>query len=77
METERKQAILEEMLALTEIPEIQPGDVTLDEYAELAGVTNRTGRARLKKLVDSGQFKTLIIYCPDGKHRRVYRKLLT
>jgi DNA-binding MarR family transcriptional regulator len=77
MDDRRKQAILQEMIELTEMPEIQPEDVTLDEYAEVAGITKGTAKSRLKKLVDAGKFETMIVRCPDGKHRRVYRRRLT
>jgi len=73
MEDETRRRILDEIIEMTEPPHIQLGDITLVEYAEKVGVTRGAAKNRLQKLVDEGVLKTLLVKCPDGKYRRVYR----
>lgn len=73
MEDDTRRQILDEMIRLTEPPHIQPGDITLVEYAERAGITRGAAKQRLQKIVDNGLLETLLVKCPDGKYRRVYR----
>jgi DNA-binding Lrp family transcriptional regulator len=73
MKDDTKRQILDEIIELTEPPHLQSGDITLVEYAERVGITRSSAKNRLQKVVDAGRLETLLVRCPDGKYRRVYR----
>lgn len=74
MNASQKETLLRELIELTEIPSLQPTDISLQEYADAVNLTRSAARQRLDKLVASGQYMGLLVRCPDGRVRRVYRK---
>lgn len=50
-------------------PTRQEGEITVEEFAELAGISISYARKKLDKLVKEG--KVTKRYFPDGKYRRV------
>jgi predicted ArsR family transcriptional regulator len=73
----QKEHLLRELIELTEIPSLQPTDISLQEYADAVNLTRSAARQRLDKLVASGQYIGLLVRCPDGRVRRVYRRAAT
>jgi len=73
MNPTEKQRLLQELIEMTEMPELQASDITLQEYAEAVGLTRGSARTRLDKLVAAGGYISLLVRCPDGRVRRVYR----
>lgn len=56
--------LLREIVELTSVPEVEPGDITVKIFAQAAGICKKTARARLDKLVQQG-----ILVTPEGKRR--------
>jgi hypothetical protein len=74
-EAEREQ-ILAEIDALAGVPEMLPTDITVKCLAERWGKTSSTVVARMSKLVESGQYESLLVYNPaKGRTCRVFRKV--
>lgn len=69
-------AILAEIDELAGVPERQVGDVSVDELVELWGITSASARLRIERLVEQGQFVTLVVYDPKKRRQcRVWRKV--
>jgi hypothetical protein len=69
-------AILAEMDRYGGMPEIQPGDVTVDDLKRHWHVTDVTAKRRAMLAVEAGAFETMMVYDPEiGRVRRVWRKI--
>lgn len=66
--------LLKELLELGTPPRLEPGDVTLKQLADLWGITRSSARRRLDNLCEGSDYETLVVVCPDGKNRRIYRR---
>jgi len=70
-----KAAILAEILALTQPPRRQAGDIDAQEYAQAASVSEQAARRRLEKLVAQGVLESLLAFDPERQRQvRVWRK---
>ena len=69
-------AFLREIVELTSVPEVEPGDITVRAFAEKAGICKKTARARLDALVRRGILTMLEgKRCDvDSRRVRVWRK---
>jgi len=69
-------AILAELDEFGQVPQMQPGDVTVDMLCERWHCSPSTAKTRVGKAVEAGSFETLIVQDPDSRRpRRVWRKL--
>jgi len=69
-------AILAELDEFGQVPQMQPGDVTVDMLCDRWDCSPSTAKARVGKAVDAGLFETLMVQDPDSRRpRRVWRKL--
>lgn len=55
---DRKARILDEIMALTQIPDRQPGDIDASDYADRARCGDTTARRHLDLLVEKGAMTT-------------------
>ena len=69
-----RDAILDELIALDRLPPRQPGDFTLQEYAERAELTEATARYRLKGKVQQGLLETAEVQGADRRKVRIWRR---
>lgn len=74
MDAREKQSLLDEIVAMTAIPQRQEGDFTSMEYAQKAGCSEPTARRRLGIFVKDGTLATAKVMGKNGVLIRVYRK---
>ena len=71
-----KQAILDEIIALSSPPKRKATDITAAEFASRAGCSVATAQTRLRRLVTDGLLETEILWDPEIQHNvRVWRKV--
>lgn len=69
-------AILEEIDALAGPEMLRDTDVTVDMLQQRWGISDSAVIARMKRLVDAGQYKALKVYDPAiERARRVWRRV--
>jgi len=75
MEPIEKQALLDEIVALSEIQNIRAGDITIKEYMKTAKCGRSAAIRELYLLVEKGTMHTTMVRGMNGKHTRVFRKV--
>ena len=73
MNDPEKQTILDEIAALTAVPEREEEDFTTAEYAQRMDVSEPTARRRLELLVEEGVLATVMVRI-NQRRVRVYRR---
>lgn len=68
--------ILAEIDEFAGVPKMERNDVTVNMLKELWGIGDTSAADRMKPLVATGQYETLIVYDPAIRRpRRVWRKV--
>jgi predicted ArsR family transcriptional regulator len=75
MTEEERERILAEIDELAGVSEKRPGDVSIPELRDRWGVTSAAVVNRMRRLVETGLYVTLLVFDPKRRRScRVYRR---